>query len=359
MKPVILAALYGLVPGFSKSPVFQPVLYVLPVLLLWMFYRASVSQKHLGRQSLIIVCVFLLFSLLVAQFSAGMPIDFFNEFARLCLPPLVALVCFQVSSSTWRGARMEIQKRAVMRWSLVILTLDCILRIYEPLSTLSFSRYDYKYGGFFYSDSNFNGTIAACLYIFMLDYKFSMRFERRWALLLSLISVSYAVIIGLATVMLWRFFIGARKNARETTLLATIGLAFAPLLIFSSTFFVALLLSNGSFQTKLEIYELVFSHFKSNPDQLWIGLGSGQLRETIGWDSHNIVGLAAEIGIVGSIAVLLMFCLILTISSSLSVFLLSVGSISLFPIAYLTPVFFFALLHANDSKGSYRLWSSN
>jgi hypothetical protein len=353
MNWLILLALFGLVPGLSKLPLYQPVLYLIPILGLRLLDGAKLASTAWGRQVICLLCCILFFMLLLVQSWNGLQIAFLNEFARLCLPFIVALLSFQVFLVTCPDAQREMAMRVFVRGSLIILSIDCAARICEPLLNGSMGRYDYKYGGLFYSDSNFNGVIAGCIYCLIFDLGKSWRNSRIHAILLSLLSFSYGVYISLTAVIVWRYISRVHGNVRETTLLIAALFLISPVVIFGGIIFIESIFSNGSFLTKLEIVELVFAFYSNHIETIWTGLGSGQMREVLGWDSHNLVGLSAELGLVGSLTLLLLLLFLWSCSSYTSLFLTLVGGFSLFPVAYLAPIIFIALIKV-ASKSSIR-----
>lgn len=292
-------------------------------------------------------------------FLLGHQLQLLNEVGRIVFPFLVA---FTGSVLVFKYN----QKRLVTAMSVFIKTIcflllaDALVRLSQNEVWLGFisSRYDIKSGGLLFSDSNFNGFIAGFMLLYLLNTKLPI-VKSSWIFVLLacliVLSASLAVYVGILAAL----FVGL------------IGLRISVIVAFCSLFaiffltiqhqgsFHALLMAiDGSLATKFLIAQEAWVRIWSGGSlQFVFGSGSGLLKDSFRFASHNFFGLASELGVLYVVSYLLFFLFLfrkLPHQLTTFVFLGLVGGISLLPVAYMACVY---LLLAVETRFKRKLAS--
>ena len=319
----VCAALFY-IRGISTNPVMQPIIFGTCIIVLTSFYILSMRPWIKKLHITLVVAIIILTVLLSLQYlHIGLRKGIINEAGRIVLPLIVTLsvLIFYENLTTQKKHRFY---SIFIKLSVILLVIDLMYRLWLNGAVLpTFSRYEIKRGGLLFVDSNFNAMLSFLLWLEIPKSEFRLRLV---LLLIVFWSLSIAVYVCL---FLHFLFIFARKNL----LRVAFSISFFGLLL---VYYNDLLFSDGSFQTKLEIIRVAFSTEATDKSLLGVGFGNFNTVFDIKHPSHNLFGLYAEGGVIFIFALLLIYWWLYTNGAQASViYMIIIGSISLFPIAYM------------------------
>lgn len=177
-----------------------------------------------------------------------------------------------------------------------------VLEMFFRISKSGFSGnfYFLKYHSLLYPDSNFVALNIVVLLIFIdrvcyLGVKFQKKFIFIYKfILLFLLFFSFSRTAYLAYVIY--ICIALIKNYKNNSFYILV----IPITLIVALFSIQNLKENiendGSFQTKIYIFENSFNYLLSNFNIFLMGIGSGNSIDLIGRESHNFYGLMLEMG---------------------------------------------------------------
>lgn len=335
IQSIIGLSLLGYLRGLGSNPLIQLNIYALGiVMILWTFKGVMYQKMNIERNSqmLFVISGVIGLILLYQSQTSYLKFSIVNELGRLLLPLITV-----ASILSFLNGSMQIAKlRRVIRFLIFLLLLDCLWRLYLNGGILPIaSRYSLKFGGLLFVDANFNGWIAAILYLYRTHLMLSNR-DRIFLLFLILYSFSLAVYGGLVLTLIIRFVHRYPQIFRTVLYLFIIAIG----VVFGFN------IKDGSFATKVDIalssFNLVYG---ASWNMLLFGLGSGNLKDFIGHGSHTMIGIAAEMGLVFVLIWFLLFkkCYMFKEANRTPLFfIISTGLISLWPVAYMSlPLFLF------------------
>lgn len=329
-KSLLLIVFNGLV----KLPILSPAILftiISPLLLIGVRRNWKVKKDFFYP-----ISISLLFFLLVTYQVQHIDLKYgaLNEYFRHVFPWIFASVGFLF---WYQRSQVEIEKIFVgFAW---ILVLSSISRILYSFIFVGSGFYSLKYSSIFYPDSNFEGFLGLVFYLMASRSKSENFYSARWLfLVVCLLSLSRAVWIVLALYFLKTMWFKQRRHIQAILLL----ILLFPMLYFMY-FFINTVKVDGSFITKLELIQVIFVSFAKTVwlDELLFGIGSGNLIDFYGRESHNLFGLTVEMGLVWLTVYVIAFVYVLKkcLSSVDILFVFLPACISLFPVAYMGPVF--------------------
>lgn len=342
IQSIIGLSLLGYLRGLGSNPLIQLNIYASGMVLLLWTYKGVINQKmNIERNSQMLFLTSGIIGLILLHQSQTSYLKFsiLNELGRLVLP----LISVAVILSFLNGSMQLANLRSVVRLLIFLLLLDSLFRLYLNDGFLPIAnRYSLKFGGLLFVDANFNGWIAAILYLFRAHLMLSNR-DRIFLLYLILYSFSLAVYGGLAFTFIIRFVERAPENFR----------IFLYIFVIILGIILGLNINDGSFDTKVDIainsFDIIYS---ASSDLLFFGLGSGNLKDYLGHGSHTMIGIALEMGLVFVLLwfLLLKKCFKYKEENKLPMFfIICTGLLSLWPVAYMSlPLFLFLIKVKND-----------
>ena len=335
--------------GLTNSAMGQPVVFITIFLLFIFIFRPIITQFSLK----IFLIVFLLTLLLTIQeYLIGLKYGIINEFGRIVFPLLSSLLL-----ANWYGRHVTNRRKFMnvfLKTVVFFLIIDLCVRLIQSGKVFPiYNRYDLKVGGLIFLDSNFNGFLSACLWIYSLESKIIKLKSSASALyfILILYSFSLAVYVGLLAVILYKI---CTRNIISMSIFAPIG----GILVWYTYILIS---SDGSFLTKIEILEFAYNYIlDADIGKILIGLGSGNLIYYVGRASHTLVGIGAELGLLFTLIVFVILIALYFVQglSTLILFIVIVALAALFPIAYLSPVYCIISMHLINMKSSSNLTRS-
>ena len=342
---VIVLSMLFYARGITSTPYLQPALLFFPILTLLATYiliKANRVNAKFIYVSLVLLCVGLIF---LMQFNfLTFRYGIVNELGRHLYPLLILSLSILIYYKYVRDRKLFITYFFYV--ATFLLAVDLFFRLMQNGTFLPLvSRYDLKFGGLLFIDSNFNGVLSASLLLLSI-FKFYFISLRVKILLFFLVCYSFSLAVYLSLIIILILFF------RQKSVIFRWGsVLFLPFIIFIIYDFIA---EDGSFLTKVGIIQnsIVFiTDF--DVKYLLLGLGSGSFKDFFDGASHNLFGIFTEMGL---------FYIFVFIASHLYLysnvenrlvilFILIGGVVSLFPISYLSLVYFLLLI---GFKGSLK-----
>lgn len=231
----------------------------------------------------------------------------------------------------------------------LIFIVEFLLRMYSGVKSGSLDFYSFKFNSILYPDSNFVALNLLIFYIFIDNFSNKIKYIKIYKnILLLLMFFCFSRTVYFLFILYFSVnFFKLYKTSYNVWLTRFLG-CFLVILTFSIIYNNLLLYvqSDGSVNTKFEIFDgflYVFSLDNYNP---FIGLGSGNLIDYIGRESHNFWGLTAEMGGIWSVLIVLIFARLIFENNffwvTLTILISSFTAI--LPITYMTLFFCLFLL---------------
>ena len=213
--------------------------------------------------------------------------------------------------------------------------------------------YAYKGHSFYCEDPNYH--VINCLVMLQLTYYLEKQtsksfFKKRVAvLILSFLTLSRALMIGIALYYIYRYILVSIKKGNVVLLSGIVAIAFVALICVLPT-----IQDDYSFRTKIEILESVQAIQSSPSYDYLLGFGVGNyviyFKEFLGErrGCHNLAGFAVEMGVLWFILTLIFWYGIYRVTGDFFKILLlpmaAVALISLYPSTFLGPVYLVAAI---------------
>lgn len=319
------------VRGLTNFPFLQPVVFAILIIFLLYVYK---PVFYLRLSILLSFIIFLIFLILYQYVFVGLKYGFANEIGRVLLPFIATFFMLLLFKKYVSNKKQFITKYII--YLTIFLFVDLVWRLLENGAIIPVNhRYELKVGGLIFIDSNFSGFIAACLFLFAYFNKLLDQRNLSFWLLLFIIVYSFSFSVYIAFILSVLFYLIYKAKA--------LFIFFLPLFIFGLLILYHVISDDGSFLTKIVIFEfLVYEFLTSDLRTIFFGIGSGNFILYVGKASHSLFGLFAELGIVFGL-VFILFTLFLMYYKELKplmLFIVIAGFVSMFPIAYMTPVYF-------------------
>jgi hypothetical protein len=364
---VLISILCGLsssfyIKGITGQSFFQPTLLSTFALL---FCVSSVDYKKIKINS-IFICLFLiiffLFSLLVVQTTFTVhTFGFFNEVGRIVYPFLVCLIVFIVSKTN--KFKIEVYLLTLV----FLLSVDTFYRLYFVNNVFfpTLSRYEVKGGGLIYADSNFTAFIAGALFFLVDKYKEKLKkylLIKFFSISIVFLSASFAAYAAFIFAFFYKLF--SSRNLITKIGICFLGVCtFIFVIGFQYAYFETYLnaYQDGSLKTKIEILKY-FTSFLSYSDKinLFFGVGFGNFRyyNHYAHASHSILGLFVEGGIIFLLLSVLFYSILaFQKENRAAIFFIIISGLSMYPIAYLAPLYSLLLINISSLKSKSKLFT--
>lgn len=357
LQPKVLGFLLGCacllyLRGFTGSAYLQPSLYFFGILGACLHCLKKTDHVSISLFWLAIIAQIILS---MQFFLLGHQLHFLNEIGRVVYPFLVAFTGSALAFN-YDERRLSIAVSFFIKTISVLLLADAFVRLIQngvwPVSVAS--RYDIKSGGLLFPDSNFNGFLAGFVLLFMRNTKLPIK-KSSWMVasltFLVVVSASLAAYAGILIALLVGLL-----GPRISIIVSACSISAILFLMMQNqvNLHAALMSVDGSLATKFLIAQEAWVRIWSGDILLTVfGSGSGLLKESFQFASHNFIGLASELGIVFVVAYF-SFALFLFMNLhhhlTTFVFLGMVGGISLLPIAYMACVYFLLAVEARFER---------
>lgn len=332
---LLSSSLIFYVRGVTNNPFFQPAIYCGFVAFFVFIYYFCVRLRF----SYLFLWLFFLVIFIAVLFIAQVNfIDFrygmLNEIGRVLYPVVMLSVSVFICNKN-DGLDLMLLRR-VFAWVVVFLVIDLLYRLYVNGGVIpKFSRYDLKFGGLIFVDSNFSGVISGALLLLLGKYDISSRVIRCLLLIVFLYSFSLAAYFAMAFALFLSVDFGRVVNIVKPFLLSV--------MIFVGFFYIS---EDGSFLTKVEIINNVLDLYASGFSSVFLyGIGFGNFKEIYEGAAHNLFGIFSEAGLIFAIVFLYLHYLLSRLKDNKSavIFVLISGFVSLYPLAYLGAVYLFLI----------------
>lgn len=328
--------------GIFGQSFYQPTLLCALILLLFCVnYKKLIIDDifiYIFINILLLVCLLLTQSIFVVH-----QYGIINEVGRVIYPIFVCLLVLMVSKTN------KFDFEFYFYTILLLLIIDSIYRLYFVNDAFipSNSRYEIKGGGLLYADSNFTGFISGSLFFLINRYRSKIKhyFCSKFLLfLITLLSASLASYVGFAFAFLYHFFISRELFIKTVILILFILISIYITFIWGlhSNFF-----EDGSLKTKIQIFNYFFSFLSDGNflDILFgVGFGNFKIYNHYPHAAHSIPGLFVDGGIF-----YMLLTLIFYVTSAIrkdnraALFFMLIAGFSMYPVAYLAPIFFLLL----------------
>lgn len=327
----------------------SPVFYVGFISLI-LFIISAVNNKVLSRNALVCLTVFIFPTSLILIIQSNIYIlkyGIINEFVRHIFPLTFLMIGFNVlytKSYEWLVCCV----RSFCKFHVILFSIEFIYRMsFSLFSGFSISNfYAFKYHSLLYPDSNFMGLNLVMLIIFIdqvLLYKgvFSKLqavLYKSILLVLLFFTFSRTAYVAYSVYLFICLFRISWKN-----IIYTLFLALFIFVLIGNVNLVDIyegVVSDGSYLTKLYIFEETLWVLSNSYTSLFIGIGSGNSIDLIGRESHNLYGITLEMGIWWAINYLLLLGFLIYLGGLRVFFVLLPIIISMFfsllPITYMS-----------------------
>ena len=347
---LIAVSLLFYLRGVTNAPMLQPVFWSFIFLFI---HFCSKLKKRGVLKSTSVFFLFIAFALslqiLLQDYFYTLRYGLLNEIARLVFPFICSVICAEYYFSLNHESKRKLLLFIGYIFVLIIWT-DLLYRLFINSGIFpSVSRYDLKFGGLVFSDSNFMGVIGVILYFYSKLFLLSNRVIYISSVVFMVYSFSFAVYFAILLFLIWSYL---SNTLRLLSLVASI-------IAIPSAFGVLSL--DGSFALKLEIAKS-FLAFLGEADfhQLLFGLGYGNFKSIFGGGSHSLFGLTVE----GGLLFFVIFSSLLYFGARFcsgylfgSIFV--IGLFSLFPIAYFSLLWFLLAISSDFTNSGNILIKKN
>lgn len=322
--------------------------------LLYMFFFLCILKVDKKTSFLALFIVFMYVPIIVYQnIFLGLKYGVVNELVRHIFPFVFYLFVssYLLSKSTHMLLRLA---KNFISFNTLLLVMETIFRVNAAGGSGNF--YAFKYHSFLYADSNFVALHALSILFlaFALKGFTHTKINKLNMFLLSLVVLlCFSRTAWLVLFVLFYVNFIVKKNKILNAFVLIFGLLFF-FILFSGRFFEEAL-EDGSFKTKMFIFDNFIDFLSADYQTVLLGYGSGNLIDVIGRESHNIWGLTMEMGIIWLFSLIVAYAYIYKCFGKKPFFLLFPvllsGSISLYPIAYMSLQFScVALLYFIEKK---------
>lgn len=257
---------------------------------------------------------------------------YFNEIVRLTFPLFSLLIFSKLSSSYFIS---EDRLYDAIFYASVFVLVMAVIRVFF-FSGGGF--YGLKYNSILYPDSNFEGFIAMCLFIFNLCKSSNQRFKKVFIITFISIILSFSRAVWFCSFLSLSLYLLMVSKYRYFYYCIFV---FACISVYG--FVSAYIYNDGSFLTKLDIYLAALYWFENySVYSIIFGIGSGNLILEFGRESHNLIGLTIELGLISTFFIVLFWFLLFYYSRlpiRMILPILLCGFVALYPITYLNSVF--------------------
>lgn len=330
----------GLTSKIFYQPVFILSIFVFIYFTFYLFKIYRINKKYIFYISL----TFILFISMLFQIANGITYTngIVNELGRIIFPFLLAISIFFIlerNNELWN---------IFLNILIIMLLIDTLYRIFETgiyFPSLT-NRYLIKTHGILFIDPNFTGYIAGTIFLLLAKFKNFRKVILKKIILLLVVfySMSFAVWAGLFIVFLFAII----KRCFILKILSLFIIAIALLSLYN---FVS---NDGSFLTKIQILQLSYNFFTTESFvKVLIGIGHGNFASYFAetnHGAHNLIGISVEGGLLFLLVnIIFYFYLWINNENKLAIiFILSAGLVSMYPIAYMSPIY--VLLFYNNTK---------
>lgn len=337
--------------------------YLSPVYFVFLFllFFTLIYLHKISKKSLLFFCLTTIPTTLIIigqNFTYDLKHGVINEIGRHIVPLLYTSLLLSLSEK-YDTNNLERLAHRFIKFNVYLLSFEGFFRIVKSvLSGAGGSFYDYKGNSILFPDSNFVGLQIVGLYLFIeLFFKKNIYTKYKIVLLILLfLTFSRTAYLILLPFLIWNLW---KKIHLLFKILITAvggaGFVIALIKIYND------ITEDGSFKTKVEIYEKFIELFIDdlNSTTFFLGIGSGNIIYSINRASHNIFGLTFEMGILWLIIFIGAFFYLGNLSGKkglLYVFIIMIsGIVSLLPITYMTFHYtILVLLYLNHKKCNFQ-----
>lgn len=285
----------------------------------------------------------ILLILLIQNNYLGLKYGIVNEIGRHIVPLLYISILYFVINN--KVINIKLLCQYFIKFNMLLLIVELFYRIMLSIkyNGITFQYYSYKFESLIYPDSNFVGLHILSLYFFIKIYAkhYNLKYEKLYYIL-SIALLIFAFSRTAYLIFIFYLIIKIISKYKKSIFRFFITIIFLSIIIIVSFDVISDILDDGSFKTKLYIFNEFMNIFFLNISIFTIlfGVGAGNLVDIIGRESHNLFGLIFEMGFIWLIVyIYTLYILIGKISKNAFLFLLPIiisGLFSLLPLAYMS-----------------------
>lgn len=353
---VINMLIFSIFFSYGLNKTLSPVLFAFCIFTL-VYLRDLIYKVKINRfQFLILFFVFIILIILIFQKEYMYHRNgLLNEVFRNIFWLLYGFIFAGLVSNIRKISDWSYVINKSIPFILFIFFVESLYRIYSGLGS-GFNFYNFKFNSLLYPDSNFVAINLLILYIFVdkfCSYISGYKIHKILLIFLILLCFSRTVyLIFIFYIFSKNFnFLGKKSYKKWIFIVSSIFVTILGVfLIFNDLY--SYIITDGSFLTKLEIFENFTKYFFSDGLTFLFGVGSGNLIDFTGRESHNLFGLTIEMGVVWIVLIIILFTNFLR-EKNFSWIVMAVlfsGFSSLFPMTYLTLFICLFILVARFNK---------
>jgi len=325
--------------GFLGDSFFQPV--YLGLMLSVLYILISLEYTTISNSMIIYFLIGLSFLLLffIQDIRGDLADGYLKGLGRIYIPMLY----FPLTVHLLKNEDEDILLKIInifIKINIIFYFIDFLSRfiyVFINMGFISFQRfYAYKENSFFYQDSNFIAVmiLASILFLRSLEHIYKTNYNKEKIILFVLLFFTFSR-AAIASYILLYFFKPKKYSFLEKLLLI--------ILILILSYFLWLFFSeDGSLITKFEIIDFSIKVMFENINNFLFGVGTGNLKNIYIRASHNLIGLIAELGFIGTIIYAFNLWYIYKKIDIYFIYIflpILISGLSMFPIAYLQPVY--------------------
>ncbi|TGG88019.1 hypothetical protein [Geotoga petraea] len=326
--------LYGVLGSSPIQPIYLG--FLLSVSYILMTFKYTNYIKISSTMIIyILIGLSILFLFFVQDIRGDLADGYLKGLARIYIPMLY----YPLTIHLLRNEDKDILFKIInifIKINIFMYFIDFIYRFIN-VGYISFQNfYIYKYNSIFYADSNFIAVMILGMFFFLRSleeiYKINYNKEKLILFILLLFTFSRAAIVSF---IILNFFKIKKYSILEKVMIF--------LLLSLLSFLLWLFFSDdGSLITKFEIIDFSIRIMSENIGNFIFGIGSGNLKNVFIRESHNLIGLTAELGFLG---ILIYSFNLWYIYKQIKIYFIYIflpiliSGLSMFPITYLSPIY--------------------
>jgi len=334
--------------GFLGSSFFQPI--YLGLMLTVFYILMSLKYTKISSSMIIYILIGLSFLYLffIQDIRGNLADGYLKGLARIYIPMLYFPLTVHLLKNKGKSVLLKIIN-IFIKVSIIIYFIDFFYR-FTSVGYISFQNfYVYKYNSIFYPDSNFSAVIILGFIFFLrsLEHIYKINYTKEKIILLVLLFFTFSRAAIVSYIFLYFFKLKKYSFLEKLVLIILLLiLSYCIWLFFSD---------DSSLITKFEIIDFSLKVMFENVNNFLFGIGSGNLKNIFIRESHNLIGLAAELGFIGIIIYVFNLWYIYKKIGIYFIYIflpILISGFSLFPITYLSPVYImFAFIFLIKYKG--------